>query len=140
MRKIGLDLGSKTCGIAISDDTNLIACGISNFNYQQNNFMQIINELKRIINEYEQQIDTFVLGYTYNNSLSAKRTLTFKSLLFSNFPQIKIILFDENYSTIKANTLMYDANLKSSQRKKIVDKVAASVILQEYLDQNNSHN
>ncbi len=142
MRKIGLDLGSKTCGIAISDTSNLIATGLVNFNYQKNNYMQIINELQKIIKTYDNEVDTFVLGFptdTRNGQLtvSSQRSLTFKELLEKHFPHINVILFDENYSTVKAHDLMFDAALKASQRKKIVDKVASSIILQEYLDQNH---
>lgn len=143
MRKIGLDLGSKTCGIAISDDTNLIATGIRNFVYQKNNFMQIINELEKIIKEYENNIDTFVLGFATNQrngslNESSLRSLNFKTLLEEKFSDIKVELFDENYSSVKANDLMFEANLKASQRKKRVDKVAATIILQEYLNLKNS--
>ncbi len=142
MRKIGLDLGSKTCGISISDSSNLIATGLSNFQYQKNNYMQIINELKKVLKEYDYEVDTFVLGYptdpkTGRLSESSYRSLAFKDLLLEHFPQIEVVLFDENFSTVKAHDLMFNAELKASQRKKIVDKVASSIILQEYLDQNN---
>ena len=143
MRKIGLDLGSKTCGIAISDDTNLIATGLKNFSYQKNNYMQVINEIKKIIKEYDNHVDTIVLGFPtnqFNNKLndSSKRSIMFKDLLLEHIKDINVILFNENFSTIKANDLMIDANLKASQRKKRIDKVAATIILQEYLDLNSN--
>lgn len=142
MRKIGLDLGSKTCGIAISDSNNIIATGIKNLHYQTNNYMQIINELKKIVKEYENEIDTFVLGFPTNQkngslNNSSYRSLHFKELLLNNFNDIEVVLFNENYSTVKANDIMFEANLKASQRKKRVDKVAATIILQEYLDINS---
>ncbi len=143
MRKIGLDLGSKTCGIAISDNSNLIATGLSNFNYQKNNYLQIINELKKILKTYDGEVDAFVLGYPTdprngNLTQSSYRSLAFKELLMQAFPEMEVILFDENFSTVKAHDLMFHADLKASQRKKIVDKVAASIILQEYLDKHHA--
>lgn len=139
MRKLCFDLGSKTCGISISDDTNLIANGIVNFIYQKNNFNQIIIEIKKILVKYENSVDTFILGFATNprdNSLveSSYRSLSFKELLEESFPNIKVILHDENFSTIKANNLMINNELKASQRKKRIDKVASIVILQDYLD------
>lgn len=139
MRKLCFDLGSKTCGISISDDTNLIANGIVNFVYQKNNFNQIIIEIKKILVKYENSVDTFILGFATNprdNSLveSSYRSLSFKELLEESFPNIKVILHDENFSTIKANNLMINNELKASQRKKRIDKVASIVILQDYLD------
>ena len=143
MRKIGLDLGSKTCGIAISDNSNLIATGLCNFNYQKHNYQQIINELRKILKTYDNEVDTFVLGYptdprTGNLTASSYRSLAFQELLMEAFPEIQVILFDENFSTVKAHDLMFAADLKASQRKKIVDKVAASIILQEYLDKHHA--
>lgn len=139
MRKLCFDLGSKTCGISISDDTNLIANGIVNFIYQKNNFNQIIIEIKKILVKYENSVDTFILGFATNprdNSLveSSYRSLSFKELLEESFPNIKVILHDENFSTIKANNLMINNELKASQRKKRIDKVASIIILQDYLD------
>lgn len=139
MRKLCFDLGSKTCGISISDDTNLIANGIVNFVYQKNNFNQIIIEIKKILVKYENSVDTFILGFATNprdNSLveSSYRSLSFKELLEESFPNIKVILHDENFSTIKANNLMINNELKASQRKKRIDKVASIIILQDYLD------
>ncbi|MGL4951925.1 MAG: Holliday junction resolvase RuvX [Mycoplasma sp.] len=138
MRKIGLDLGSKTCGISISDSTNKIATGLINFNYEKNNMLMIIHKLKQIIKEYENEVDTFVLGYPVNyktdiKNISCVRSEEFKEMLEKNF-DIKVILFDENYSTSRASTSLFENGIKASQRKKVIDMISAIVILQDYLD------
>ncbi len=139
MRKIGLDLGKKTCGIAISDKSNLIASGLYNFEYSNNDLMQVINKLKTIFINYDNQIDTFVLGYpTFN--LSGQKTENtkliekFEELLKRNFEGIEVIKWNENYTTKQANEYLYNFDIKSSKRKKIIDMVSACIILQGYLD------
>lgn len=141
MRKIGLDLGSRTCGICISDATNQIASGLCNFKYDNNNMMLIIQKLKQIVLEYEKEVDTFVLGYPTNNLNNTKvnstlRVEKFKSLLETHFNGIKVVYVDENYSTSQATEYLMQYDIKASQRKKIIDLVSSTIILQKYLDQN----
>lgn len=139
MRKIGLDLGSKTCGICISDDTNSIASGLVNFKYKNNDMMLIIKKIKNIIVDYNNEVDTFVLGYPTNNLNNTKTESTlrvekFRKLLENNFKNIKVVYEDENYTTKTATEMLMKYNIKSSQRKKIIDMISSVVILQKYLE------
>lgn len=139
MRKIGLDLGSKTCGIAISNPENTMVLGLYNFEYSNNDFMQVIKKLKQIVNDYENKIDLFVLGEAKNLMSDAEndasiRTEKFKILLQKNFPEIPVVLQDENFSTRRATDRLIEQDIKASQRKKIIDMVSAIIILEDYLN------
>lgn len=139
MRKLGLDLGSKTCGISISDDNNTFALGLVNFHYADNNMMLIIHQIKKILNEYNNEVDEFILGYPYNHQNnnsndSCMRIDKFKEILNVNFPNIKVIYVDENFSTVKASSMLLDSEIKASKRKKVIDMISSIVILQDYLD------
>lgn len=142
MRKIGLDLGSKTCGISISDSSNKIASGLCSFRYDNNNLMLVIHKLKKIINDYNNTIDTFVLGYPTFTKTGQKTKNTiivekFETLLNDNFKDIDVIRWCENYSTKIANEYLYNFEIKSSTKKKIIDMVSSNIILQSYLDSLN---
>lgn len=143
MRTLGLDLGAKTCGIAISNDTNSFALGLINFHYTGNNTMLIIQKIKQIMRDYNQQISKIVLGYPYNHETatinsSGARVDKFKILLLQHFPEVEIDYMDENFSTIQASTLLYESDIKASQRKKVIDMISAVVILQNYLDRHKT--
>ncbi len=139
MRKLGLDLGTKTCGIAISDDNNIIASGKSNFHYSDNDFFQIIDEIKKIIDQYQNSVDEIVLGYptnVYDGSKNARTILVeeFNELLIDAFPKLKITLSDERFTTRIATAYLKAANVKAAKRKKVKDKMSAVVILQDYIN------
>ena len=138
MRALGLDLGTKTLGIAISDSLKIIASGIENFLYSNNDFYECINQIKKIFDKYQNDIDTIVLGYPLNiNGTKNERTLfveDFHKKLNNVFPKMKIILSDERYTTRIATGMLKNYSLKNSQIKKVKDKMSAIVILQSWLD------
>ena len=135
MRYLGLDLGTKTIGLAISDKTALIATSYSVLHHD-NNPNSCLDDLINIINK--EQIDALVLGLpkNMNNTLGdrAKETLKFKEFLESNI-SIPIYLEDERLTTKSAEYYLIEGNTSRKKRKKIVDKVAATIILQSFLDQ-----
>lgn len=132
MRYLGLDLGTKTLGLAISDKTNTISTPYKTIRYQT--YEELIKELDVIVKEKE--IGTFVLGYpkNMNNTLgpAVERTETFKTVLESNF-SIPIIYIDERLSTIEAENILISTDTKRKKRKEIIDSYAASIILDTYL-------
>lgn len=140
MRKLGLDLGTKTCGFAISDELGIIATGLENFHYEQELMNQVIDRINYWLNKYNNQISTLVLGYptnVYDGSKNA-RTLyieSFYELLKSNFADLKIVYVDERFSTKIATQRLKECNLKAAKIKKIKDKMSAVVILETYLKQ-----
>ena len=135
MRCLGLDLGSKTLGIATSDTTNTIASSLKTIFFEEENYKELINPLKEIIEEYN--INKIILGLpkNMNNTLGprAEISLEFKKLLEETF-DIEVILEDERLTTVISNNIMIKADVSRKKRKKKVDALAAQVILQSYLD------
>lgn len=133
MRYIGLDLGTKTLGIAISDRSATIASGYKTIVYKDEDALLL--ELNEII--ISNNVDKIILGFpkNMNNTIgeSAKRTLLFKDKLELYFGK-EVILQDERLTTVQATNLLIEADLSRKKRKKVIDKLAATVILQSYLD------
>lgn len=135
MRYLGLDLGSKTLGVATSDATNTIATSLKTIFFEENNYPSLIEPLKEIINEYN--ISKIVLGLpkNMNNTLGvrAEISMEFKRLLEDNF-HIEVVLEDERLTTVISNNIMIKADISRKKRKKKVDAIAAQLILQSFLD------
>ncbi len=137
MRYLGLDLGSKTLGLATSDTTNTIATSLKTITFKDENYASLIEPLSLIINEYK--ITTLVLGLpkNMNNTLGerAKITLEFKKMLEDKL-KIQVVLEDERLTSVISNNIMIEADLSRKKRKKKVDSLAAQIILQSFLDSN----
>ena len=131
---LGLDLGSKTLGISISDRTSTIASSVEVIRY--NNIDELFNRLDEIV--YIRKVDAFVLGNPLNldGSISkrSEETLEFKKELEKKYPTKKVILQDERLSTVEAERMLISNDTKRKNRKKVIDKIAATIILQAYLD------
>ena len=132
MRYLGLDLGTKTLGLAITDKLGIISSPYKVLRY--NNIDELINELLIIINEEE--VDELVLGLPKNmdNSMgfASERSLNFKELLETKTTK-KIHLVDERLSTVEAERFLISTDTSRMKRKKIIDAYAANVILDTYL-------
>ncbi len=137
MRLLGLDLGSKTIGIAISDKLGIIASTYKTIFFEEGNSLTSLDELKNIIKD--ENISKIVLGFpkNMNNSIGprAEESLKFKKILEDEL-NIEVILEDERWTTVQANRILIDANISRKKRKTKVDKLAATYILQSYLDKN----
>ena len=135
MRYIGLDLGTKTLGIAISDKTGLIASFYKTIEFKDEDYNSLIEPLKEIINN--EKIESIVLGLpkNMNNSIgfAGERSLNFKNILEDNF-DIPVNLEDERLSSVEANNIMISSDVSRKKRKKKVDALAATIILQRFLD------
>ena len=135
MRYLGLDLGTKTIGLAISDKTGLIASSYKVLHHD-NNPKDCLDELKSIRETLD--VDALVLGLPKNmtNTLGkrAEATLKFKEFLESNI-DIPIYLEDERLTTKSAEAILIKGDTSRKKRKKVIDKVAATIILQSFLDQ-----
>lgn len=134
MRYLGLDLGTKTLGIAISDKTNTIATFYKVLKYNEN-MMELILPLKEII--VEEKITEVALGLPKNmdNScgFAANRSLKFKEIFESNIIGVKVNLVDERLTTVEATNYLLEQDVSRKKRKKVVDGVAASIILDTFL-------
>ncbi len=133
MRYLGLDLGSKTLGLAISE--GIIASSYDIIRFKDENYQSLLPILKDIINK--ENIEVIVLGLpkNMNNTIGerANIALNFKEMLEKEV-NIKIILQDERLSTKAAHNYMIESNLSREKRKKHIDSLAAQIILQTYLD------
>ena len=134
MRYLGLDLGTKTLGLSISDKTGLIATSLGTIRHNED-FDYLILELKKIVKERE--VDCLVLGFpkNMNNTMGDRcaTTIEFQKKLIDNF-NIEVVLQDERLTTVEATNYMLQADVSRKKRKKKIDSLAANIILQTYLD------
>jgi putative Holliday junction resolvase len=132
-RILGLDLGQKTIGVAISDPLGFTAQGLTTI--RRGSKEKDIEDLKKICDEYK--VETIVIGLPKNMNgtigPSGEIAMAFGKLLEEEF-QIEIKFWDERLTTVAAHKAMLEADLSRNKRKKIVDKVASTYILQGYLD------
>ena len=135
MRYLGLDLGSKTLGIATSDITKTIASSLKTIHFKEDDYDSLIKPLESIIKEYD--IEKIVLGLPKNmdNSIGyrAEIAFEFKKKLESIF-KIEVIMQDERLTSVISNQVLIEADLSRKKRKQKVDAIAAQIILQSYLD------
>ena len=136
MRKMGLDFGSKTVGVAISDPLLITAQGIEIVRRKsENKLRQTLARIEELIVEYE--VDEIVLGFPKNmNDAMGERvekTLEFKEML-ERRTGLTVNLWDERLTTVAADKAMIEAGIRREDRKEHVDKIAAVFILQGYLD------
>lgn len=142
MRIIGLDYGTKTVGVAISDEMRLIAQPLVTIERKQaNKLRQTYAAIEKII--LEQNVELIVLGYPKNmNNTEGERvedTKEFKSAL-ERRTGLPVVLVDERLTTAQANRILEDTGVAHSARKEHIDKMAAAIILQNYLDMEYNRN
>ncbi len=136
MRIIGLDFGSKTVGVAMSDELLITAQGVEIVRRKSpGKLRQTLARIEEIIAEYG--AEKIVLGYPKNmNNTEGERcekTLEFKEML-ERRTSLPVILWDERLTTVSADQVMMESGIRREDRKKYVDRVAAEFILQGYLD------
>lgn len=136
MRIMGLDLGSKTVGVAISDPLLITAQGIEIIRRkEENKLRQTLARIEALIEEYG--VDTIVLGLpkNMNDTLGerAQLSLEFKEKL-ERRTGLPVVMWDERLTTVAADKAMMEAGIRRENRKDYVDKIAACLILQGYLD------
>lgn len=134
MRYIGLDLGSRTLGVAVSDKTGLIASSYKIIRHNEE-YDRLVEDVKELVKDLE--ADAIVLGLpkNMNNSIGFKGELSieFKKKL-EKVLDIPIYLEDERLTTKVAENILISNDTSRKKRKKVIDSMAASVILQSYLD------
>ena len=139
-RFLGLDLGSKTLGVSISDTTNVIASLYTTIRFKDNDYDYALSELEHIIRE--NRITTVILGLpkNMNNTIGERAILTldFKEKLEQKF-HINVIMEDERLTSVISNNVLIKSDISRNKRKKKVDGMAAIIILQSYLDRRNKN-
>lgn len=137
MRLLGLDLGSRTLGISISDLDGIIASSYMVIRHNEE-YEKLVNDVKNIVKE--KQIEKIVLGLpkNMNGTIGEKGELSykFKDMLEKEIA-ISVDLIDERLTTVQANNMLIKNDTSRKKRKKVVDSIAATIILQSYLDKNN---
>ena len=137
MRSMSLDLGRRTIGVAVSDLTGLIANGVETI--RRTSPERDFARIGELITEWE--VGEIVLGYPKNMNGTigerAKLSEVFAEELRSRFAGVSVVLWDERLSTVAAERVLIDADLQRKKRRKVIDMMAAVVILQNYLDGKN---
>lgn len=135
MKYIGLDLGTRSLGISLSDMTKTVATTYGTVHFEEKDYEKAIEELATIMEK--EPVEKIILGYPKNMNGSvgprALETEEFKQKLEDRF-KIKVELQDERLSTKEAEGYMIKADLSRKKRKQKVDSLAANIILQTYLD------
>ncbi|MDO4632862.1 MAG: Holliday junction resolvase RuvX [Eubacteriales bacterium] len=135
-RIMGLDFGSKTVGVAVSDGLGITAQGVEIIRRtSENKLRQTCARIEALIEEY--QVGKLVLGFPkhMNNSIGerAEKSLAFKEML-ERRTGLEVVMWDERLTTVEANRTMIEAGIRREHRKEYVDELAAVFILQGYLD------
>ena len=141
MRILGLDLGSKTLGISMSDLTATVASTFKTIRFENENYTSLLKEVKLLVDEFK--ISEVILGLpkNMNNSIGPRGeiTLAFQKQLLE-YLDIPVIMQDERLSTVQATNYMIQADMSRKKRKEKVDSLAANIILQSYLDKKKGMN
>ena len=146
-RKIGLDVGDKTIGIAVSDALGIIAQGL--MTYERIGVKKDTDKILELVKEYD--CDTVVMGLPINldgsDSIQTEKVRDFRTKLENKFRStgggLQNVIFeweDERFTTVIAEDILIAADVSREKRKKVIDKQAAIVILQSYLDKQRRSN
>ena len=138
MRYLGLDVGTRTIGIAASDALGMIANGVETIH--RTSLERDFARLGELIKEYEASV--LVVGYPKNMNGSigerAQNCAALAEQIKAKFPGVEVVLWDERLTTVAAHRVLIEADMSRNKRKKVVDTVAAVLILQNYLDFKNN--
>lgn len=134
-RVLGLDLGSRTCGVAVSDELGMLAHGVETYRFSENAYRKCAFHIQSLVEKY--QVHTIVLGLPkhMNGDLGerAQISIDFKKRL-EEMMDVEVILEDERMTTVIATQALLMGDVSRKKRKQVVDKMAAVEILQGYLD------
>ena len=138
MRIMGLDVGTRTVGVAISDALGWTAQGIETVKIDEANGEFGIERIAELVKEYT--VTEFVVGFpkNMNNTVGPRGEASenYKKLLEDTF-SLPVKLWDERLTTMAAERMLIDADVSRKKRKQVIDKMAAVLILQGYLDSKN---
>lgn len=136
MRVMGLDYGTVTVGVAISDALKITAQGIETIRRkEENKLRRTLARIEELVKEYE--VDTIVVGLpkNMNNTIGerANKSIDFADMVHRR-TGVEVVMWDERLTTVTAHNAMLEADISRKNRYDVVDKVAAVIILQNYLD------
>ena len=133
MRTLALDVGTKTIGVAVSDELGITANGITTI--KRKDLKSDLSELSVIIDEYTPGEIVVGVPYLEDGSVNERgdQILKFSDKIAEAF-SLPIVHWDESFSTVHAEEKLIEADMSRKKRKKVIDKIAAVFILQEYLE------
>ncbi|WP_332690699.1 Holliday junction resolvase RuvX [Halalkalibacter lacteus] len=135
MRALGLDIGTKTIGIALSDELGWTAQGLTTLKREENKEEKDFEAIASLVEEHG--VDTIVIGLPKNMNgtigPSGERSQVFADTL-SEYVSCTIKMWDERLTTVAAEKMLISADVSRKKRKQVIDKMAAVLILQGYLD------
>lgn len=138
MRILAIDYGTKKTGLAITDYLQILSSPLTNI--EASNDEDLIKKMKKILEPYLREIESFLIGYPLllngNKNETTLRVEEFINKLKNNFPDKKIITINEQFTTYIAQEELYEMGLNHKSVKKNKDKVSAYVILNSYLSKN----
>ena len=137
MNKImGLDLGSRTIGIAMSDILGMIAHGVETYRFKPDDYEDALNHVLELAKKENVQVIVLGLPKHMNGDIGerAQLSIDFRKKIISRNPNLKVELVDERLTTKVAEQSLIFADVSRKKRKKVIDKMAAVTILQGYLD------
>lgn len=140
-RIIGLDFGSKTTGVAVSDPFGWTAQGVEIIRRkEENKLRKTLSRIEELVKEYGAARIVLGLPKNMNNSLGdrAEKSLAFKEML-ERRTGLPVVMWDERLTTVAADRTMMEAGIRREHRKEYVDEIAAVFILQNYLDYLSCH-
>jgi len=141
MRYLGIDLGSKTVGLAMSDPTGIIASTYKTIFFKNEDYLSTIDEIKQIVNDYDIKEIVVGLPKNMNNTLGERAIIAteYAELLRVNIG-VPVFMYDERLTSVISNSILIEADMSRKKRKKKVDSIAAQVILQDYLNKEKNKN
>ena len=141
MRYLGLDLGTKTLGIALTDKSNTIVTPLKIVKFDFEDYQSLIPVVKELIDEYN--IGEIALGLPKNMDgslgFASNRSLNFKNMLEENI-SVPITLIDERLTSVEAHNILHNNGKKEIDHKKNIDAVAATIILETFLKRKENEN
>jgi putative Holliday junction resolvase len=139
VRILGLDIGSQTIGMAISDEFAMIAQGLKTI--RRKSMEEDLREIATVIGQFK--VDKIVVGLPKNmdGTLGKQAEMVFQWIkAFKKKIHLPVVAWDERLSTVGASKILLEADLSRKKRKKVIDKLAAVLILQGYLNQSRNRN
>lgn len=134
-KTIGLDLGSRTCGVALSDALGMIATPVKTIRFEEDDYDSALDQVEDLIDA--NNVTKVVLGLPKHMNgdvgVRGQISIRFKELLEEE-RQVEVILWDERLTTVSAQKSMIASNMNRKKRHQMVDTMAAVIILQSYLD------
>ena len=140
MRYLGIDLGSKTVGLALSDITKTIATAYKTIFFKDENYASTIPEIINVIKENEVSKIIIGLPKNMNNTLGTRAEITIKyKEMLEKETGLPVIFMDERLTSVISNNVLIEADMSRKKRKKKVDQIAAQIILQDYLNKEKNN-